>query len=86
MRPAWLHRRISDLLRDMIRRQDEKTAHNYVVSVDQALIMAVLYLDEGEYSVAWLSGIGLFWRSYEAVILLQKNGNFSFGSSLVRLD
>ena len=51
LRPAWLHRKIQNTLRDQIRRHDENTACNDLTVVDQSLIMAMLYFDEGEGSI-----------------------------------
>ena len=51
-RPAWLHREVNDRLRGLIRRHDENTAYNNMVSTDQGLIMAILYFDEGEQSIS----------------------------------
>ena len=51
LRPTWLHREVNHRLRDLIRRHDENTAYNDMVSTDQGLIMAMLYFDEGEESI-----------------------------------
>ena len=52
LRPAWLHRKVNNSLRDLIRRHDRNTAYHDMVSTDQGLIMAMLYFDEGEESLS----------------------------------
>lgn len=52
VRPTWLHQKANDVIRDLIRRQDKNSFYNDLSSVDQALIMEMLYFDEGEESVS----------------------------------
>ena len=52
LRPAWLHGKIQNTLRDQTRRHDENTAYSDLTVVDQSLTMVMLYFDQGEEGIS----------------------------------
>ena len=78
MRPRWLHRKVNDAIRDLIRRQDANSFFNDLSSVDQALIMEVLYFDEGEESVSLSKHREVFqhyvWQGAEGMTITATDG------------
>ncbi|MCJ1405165.1 hypothetical protein MMC11_008391 [Xylographa trunciseda] len=49
-RPLWLHRKSNDVVRELIRREDENTSYNDLAPVNKALQMAAVYFADGEDS------------------------------------
>lgn len=52
LKPSWLHSNSTDVVRDLIRREDENTNYNDLAPVNKAFQMTAVYFSDGKGSVS----------------------------------
>lgn len=78
LRPLWLHRQANNIVRDLMRREDENTSYTDLAPVNKALQMAAIYFSDGEGSASLAKHRETLptylWQSHEGMTSCGTNG------------
>ncbi len=78
IRPSWLHRQANNIVRDLMRREDENTSYTDLAPVSKALQMAAIYFSDGVDSASLAKHretlSTYLWQSHEGMTSCGTNG------------